>query len=296
MLPVNGDEIVPWQPGTYTSTQDGHVAQHEGQGHHYAGQWKRSMEMEDWQSLSMLENAATWNCVIVSGETVIGTVIEGPGPYRGGESSQWRWNANAGTTSPTVMREVRFMGNSADDGGGIFCYENSSPTITRLHDRGQHCYRLVGHRRRDLLRYGSNPTISGCTITKAITANYGGGIYCWDESNPTITYCNISGNTANNGWRNLLRLREQPHHHRLHDLRQHGENINGGWDLLLGRRQSYHHQLHDLESNITASNDGGGIVCQYKQQPHHHRLYHLGQHRQVIPKVAGSLSTQQQQP
>ena len=45
----------------------------------------------------------------------------------------------------------------------------------------------------------SNPTITGCTISDN-TANYsGGGIYCSGGSSPTISGCTISGNTANYG-------------------------------------------------------------------------------------------------
>ena len=43
----------------------------------------------------------------------------------------------------------------------------------------------------------SNPTITDCTISDNTATNWGGGIYCWGSS-PTITSCTISGNTAAN--------------------------------------------------------------------------------------------------
>ena len=45
--------------------------------------------------------------------------------------------------------------------------------------------------------YYSSPTINGCTIT-GNSANYGGGIYCY-RSDSTITGCMISDNTASSG-------------------------------------------------------------------------------------------------
>ncbi len=44
----------------------------------------------------------------------------------------------------------------------------------------------------------SNPTISDCTISGNTATMLGGGIYCL-SSNPTISGCTIEGNTANGG-------------------------------------------------------------------------------------------------
>ncbi|MDP6601731.1 MAG: right-handed parallel beta-helix repeat-containing protein, partial [Phycisphaerales bacterium] len=43
---------------------------------------------------------------------------------------------------------------------------------------------------------GADTIIEGFTITGGFNDNFGGGIYCSSNSNPTITDCTISGNTA----------------------------------------------------------------------------------------------------
>jgi parallel beta-helix repeat protein len=85
---------------------------------------------------------------------------------------------------------------SEDNGGGIICYDNSSPTITGCTISGN----TAGYGGGGIFCYdGSNPTITGCTISGNTANNDGGGIYCSHSSNPTITGCTISDNTADYG-------------------------------------------------------------------------------------------------
>ena len=71
---------------------------------------------------------------------------------------------NSGEGSGTVIKDLVITGGSGNYGGGIYCYTNSSPTI------------------------------SGCTISNNTSSEGGGGIYC-HESSPTISDCTFCGNT-----------------------------------------------------------------------------------------------------
>ena len=85
------------------------------------------------------------------------------------------------------------MGNSADAGGGIYCYF-TDPTITdciisenTAHDRGGGVYFDE-----------SSPSISNCMISENSADVYGGGIYC-SQTDQTIANCTITGNSADDG-------------------------------------------------------------------------------------------------
>ncbi len=73
-------------------------------------------------------------------------------------------------------------------GGGIFCENHSSPTITRCtlsgNTTGSSYYSAGG----GLFCDSSSPTITRCTISGNFNT-YGGGIFCKNNSNPTITQC-----------------------------------------------------------------------------------------------------------
>ena len=82
----------------------------------------------------------------------------------------------------------------AQQGGGVFVIESGEGDGTVIMD-------LVitggsGNEGGGIYCDNSNPTITNCTISNNTANFYGGGIYCW-YSNPTITDCTITGNTAN---------------------------------------------------------------------------------------------------
>jgi len=97
----------------------------------------------------------------------------------------------------TILSDLMITGGLANYGGGIYCYDNSSPTISGCtisgntgysHGGGIYCYKF------------SNPTIRGCTISGNTGYSQGGGIYCGYDSTPTISNCTIEGNESyNNG-------------------------------------------------------------------------------------------------
>ncbi len=82
-----------------------------------------------------------------------------------------------------------------DNGGGIYCTNSSSPTITNCSISGNTGWYNGG----GISCYSGSPTITNCTINGNTTYGWGGGISCGYSSVPTITNCTISGNTANAG-------------------------------------------------------------------------------------------------
>ncbi len=79
-------------------------------------------------------------------------------------------------------------------GGGVYCSNNSDPTLTNCLISDNSAYYCGGGIRCD----GSSPTLTNCAIS-GNSANYGAGVHCNDNSSPTLTNCTISGNSA--AWR-----------------------------------------------------------------------------------------------
>ncbi len=115
-----------------------------------------------------------------------------------GTPNQWGSTDGGGiyciAASPTII-DCAINSNSAGIfGGGIYC-ESSSPTITNCiinnnvagygYGGGVFCWNF------------SSPTITHSTISGNYANSEGGGVFAWDSSSPVIENCNISNNTAN---------------------------------------------------------------------------------------------------
>ncbi len=97
-------------------------------------------------------------------------------------------------SSPT-LRRVTMDHNEAKQGGGLAIEENSSPMVTDCTVTDNQAPSGAGV----FMRNNCSPTLSGCVISNnIITASLtnGGGIAV-QSSTPTITGCEIRGNTAN---------------------------------------------------------------------------------------------------
>jgi hypothetical protein len=81
-------------------------------------------------------------------------------------------------------------------GGGIYCYNNSSPTISKCVITGNEAGLFGGGIA--VGNSGSSPWIVGCVITNNTANIGGGGVYCTAGS-PIIENCIIAGNYAPRG-------------------------------------------------------------------------------------------------
>jgi parallel beta-helix repeat protein len=87
-----------------------------------------------------------------------------------------------------VVANCTISGNTANGwGGGVYCAEKSSPTLTNCTISGNTATYGGG-----VFCYSSSPTLTNCTISGNTVNYYGGGVYCGDSS-PTLTDCTISG-------------------------------------------------------------------------------------------------------
>ena len=90
-----------------------------------------------------------------------------------------------------VVANCTISGNTAYIGGGVYCYDSSSPMLTNC-TISQNTANQDGG---GVYCYYSSPTLTNCTIS-GNTATYGGGVYCVDKSSPTLTSCLVLMNDA----------------------------------------------------------------------------------------------------
>ncbi|MEW6103192.1 MAG: right-handed parallel beta-helix repeat-containing protein [bacterium] len=123
------------------------------------------------------------NCGTISGFTI----RNGNAVFGGGIRC---WD----NSSPAITNCI-ISGNSATNyGGGICCSHFSSPSITNCIISGNSATLGGG-----IGCYSSSPSITNCTISGNSAFWRGGGISCISNSSPVITNCIISGNSAT--WR-----------------------------------------------------------------------------------------------
>ena len=97
--------------------------------------------------------------------------------------------------SSTTITNCTITGNSADSsGGGICCSNFSTSTITSCIISENSAQKGGG-----IQGYRYSGTITDCVITGNIADDWGGGIYFYEETTPTVTSCTISGNRATLG-------------------------------------------------------------------------------------------------
>ncbi|MCX5638893.1 MAG: C10 family peptidase, partial [Planctomycetota bacterium] len=125
---------------------------------------------------------------VLTGFTITNGYTDG---YGGGICCNWQCEG----MSPTISHCL-ITGNSAGEGGGIYCYD-SSPTISHCIIAGNWAYVGGGGIDCNNEWVGFSPTISHCLIV-GNSAWYGGGIFSTGGS-PTIGHCDISSNNTGGG-------------------------------------------------------------------------------------------------
>jgi len=212
----DGDEIVV-MPGTYTSTQDGHVVNMLGK-----AVTLRSSDPSDPDvvAATIIDGENTRRGLACYNEETSKTIISGftitngygaEFDYNGSGNIDWPSETNGGgmrnhyNSNPTLTNCI-FKNNTAIYGGGMYniyssptligCTFTNNNTFTNFNGGG------------GMHNEGSSPTLTNCTFTNN-TADNGGGMNNY-ESIPTLTNCTFTANT-----------KQQPHADKLHIHGQH---------------------------------------------------------------------------
>jgi predicted outer membrane repeat protein len=124
--------------------------------------------------------------------------------------------------SSLTIRDCTFLGNQANIGGGIYCWQCFSPTLVNCTFMGNQADLYGGGMYlnyspatlTDCLFSGNeaaagtgggihcyhcSPSVTGCTFLGNQTEDYGGGMYLNYYSSPTLQQCTFSGNAAQHG-------------------------------------------------------------------------------------------------
>jgi len=127
---------------------------------------------------------------ILDGFTITGGNADSDPDYRGG--GIYIYN----NSSPTIKNCI-FNNNSAGTGGGgMYNYNSSNPNITNCIFYGNQTTEYEGHGG-GIYNYNSSPTITNCTLSSnSALQGYGGGMFSDSSTNPTVTNCIFWGNDA----------------------------------------------------------------------------------------------------
>jgi len=180
---VDGDEVVV-APGTYLESID------------FLGKaiWLRSSAGAE---LTMIDGTGNFHVVacgsgegpdtVLSGFTITGGNANGSPPDDDG-GGMFNYNGS----SPTVTN-CTFSDNSASFfGGGMRNANSSSPTVTNCTFTGNEAGLIGG----GMHNGSSSPTVTNCTFTGNSAVFNAGGMSNFANSSPTVTNCTFSGNSA----------------------------------------------------------------------------------------------------
>ncbi len=99
----------------------------------------------------------------------------------------------SGEGSDSVFEGFTVTNGNAFQGGGMYCRNDSSPTLTDCtFTNNTATYGSGG-----MFSYSSSPTLTDCTFTNNTASYEGGGMVCNEYSSPTLNNCTFTNNTAN---------------------------------------------------------------------------------------------------
>jgi parallel beta-helix repeat protein/predicted outer membrane repeat protein len=288
----DGDEILV-APGIYTSSHPGHVVDTRSKAiaiRSTGGAAVTTINGEDVRrGLACFSGEV--DSTIVEGFTIKSCFSSDYDYDNSGSISTWERSGGGilcHESSPTLTDCIIDANTTNDDGGGIYCYSNSDPTINNCTISGNtgggiYCdgssptiteCTITNHSGSGIYCDGGSPTITGCTISDNTTTRNGGGIYCYSNSSPTITGCVISGNAANgtglfDGGGGIYCQGGSPTISGCtitnNTANGYGSSGTGGGGIYC---YSSDPTITGCEiSNNTAINDGGGIYCEYGSDP-----------------------------
>lgn len=144
------------------------------------------------------KNIVLGSLFLTTGDTsyITSTIIDG-------DSSGSVMKFENGEDSSAVLTGFTIQNGYAEFGGGIYCRDNSSPSLTDLEIGGNTASGGSVHGFGGGIYCGNNssPSLINVTIRENAArgrdffAGFGGGIYC-DSSSPSLVNVTISGNTA----------------------------------------------------------------------------------------------------
>ena len=179
----DGDEILV-APGTYTGSGDSVIN---------PGGKAITIRATGTADETIVDGEGARMVVWCNGGEGANTVIEGF-TITGGEASNGGGVFCEDHSSPTLT-DCKISGNTASIGGGICCFDHSSPTLTDCDITGNTGTFTGG----GISCSFSSPTLVNCEISGNTVENHGGGTHFYLNSSPTLNGCTISGNTASTG-------------------------------------------------------------------------------------------------
>jgi len=167
----------------------------------------------------------------------------------------------SGEDSTAVLTGFTITNGFAYHSGGIYCNNNSSPSLKNMTITGN----FASHNGGGICCYNnSNPILENVAITGNTASADGGGIYCDNYSSPSLINVTITGNTASgNGGGIYCKYYSSPI---LENITITGNSASGNG----GGIYCWNYSSPSLE-NVTitdnSANCGGGIYCYNYSSP-----------------------------
>jgi len=191
---------------------------------------------------------------------------------------------DTGPPSTILISYNAITGNFASEGGGIYCKDFSSPTISNNTITGNSGWSGGGIH----CQHASSPTITNNIVTDNSAFTYGGGICCGDSSSPTITNNTINSNSAADYGGGIYCINKSSPGITNNTITDNSADFLGGgiccWDWSSpiitnntitndsasqgGGIYSVNHSSPIITNNIVSSSPAGeGIACEYESYP-----------------------------